>query len=80
MHLWASKLPRKSKILSITPDKKNTYKITTSLGIDFKVPKEILLKMSLIEGGELSASDINILKSSKDYYKVRKILYYYMRL
>ena len=76
-------MPRKSKILSITPYRKNTFKITTSLGIDFRVPEEILLKMSLIEGGELSASDINILKSSKDYYKVRnialKLLNYRMR-
>ena len=37
------------------------------------VPEEILLKMSLIEGSELSDSDICILKSSKDYYKVRNI-------
>ena len=77
------KLPIKSKILSITPDKKNTFKITTSLGIDFKVPEEILLKMPLIEGSELSDSDINILKSSKDYFKVRgmalRLLDYRMR-
>jgi len=64
-------LPRKSKILSITPDRKNTYKITTSLGIDYRVPEEILLKMSLIEGGELSDSDIKIFKSSTEYFKVR---------
>ena len=51
-------LPEKSKILSITPHRKNTYKITTSLGIDFSVPEEILLKMSLVEGSELSDSDI----------------------
>ena len=66
-------MPIKSKILSITPDRKNTYKITTSLGIDFKVPEEILLKMSLIEGGELSDSDINLFKSSTDYFKVRNM-------
>jgi len=76
-------LPITSKILSITPYRKNTFKITTSLGINFRVPEEILLKMSLIEGGELSDSDICILKSSKDYYKVRnialKLLGYRMR-
>ena len=67
------KLARKSKILSITPDKKNTYKITTSSGIHFRVPEEILLEMSLIEGGELSDSDINLFKSSTDYFKVRNM-------
>ena len=76
-------MPITSKILSITPYRKNTFKITTSLGINFRVPEEILLKMSLIEGGELSDSDICILKSSKDYYKVRnialKLLGYRMR-
>ena len=76
-------MPRTSKILSITPYRKNTFKITTSLGIDFRVPEEILLKMSLIEGGELSDSDISVLKSSKDYYKLRnialKLLGYRMR-
>ena len=76
-------LPRKNKILSITPDKKNTYKIATSSGIDFRVPEEILLKMPLTKGSELSESDIGILKSSKDYYKVRnmalKLLDYRMR-
>ena len=66
-------MPRKSKILSITPDKKNTYKITTSLGIEFRVPEEVLLKISLIEGYELSDSDINLLNSSIDYFKVRKM-------
>ncbi len=73
MHLWASKLPRRSKILSITPYRKNTYKITTSLGVDFRVPEEVLLKMSLIEGGELSDSDINLLKSNTDYFKVKNM-------
>ena len=66
-------MPRKNKILSITPDKKNTFKITTSLGIDFRVPEEILLKMSLIEGRVLSDSDINLFKSSTDYFKVRNM-------
>ena len=66
-------MPRTSKILSITPYRKNTFKITTSLGIDFRVPEEILLKMSLIKGGELSDSDASILKSSEDYYKVRNM-------
>tara|TARA_Y100000768_G_scaffold353572_1_gene305968 strand:+ start:73 stop:699 length:627 start_codon:yes stop_codon:yes gene_type:complete len=66
-------LPRKSKILSITPDRKNTYKITTSLGIDLIVPEEMLLKMSLVEGSELSDSDINLFKSSIDYFKVRNM-------
>ena len=61
----------KNKILSITLVRKKTYKITTSLGIDFKVPEEVLLKMSLVEGDELSVSDINLCKSSIDYYKVR---------
>jgi len=76
-------LPIKSKILSITPSRKNTFKITTSLGIDLRVPEEILLKMSLVKGSELSDSDISILKSSRDYYKVRnialKLLGYRMR-
>ena len=76
-------MPRKSKILSITPYKNNTYKITTSLGIDFRVPEEILLKMSLIEGGEITDSDIDELNSSKDYFKVRtmalRLLDYRMR-
>ncbi len=67
------KLPRKSKILSITPDKNNTLKITTSLGINFRVPKEILLKIPLVEGSALSESDINIFKSSKDYFRARGI-------
>ncbi len=66
-------MPRKSKILSITPDRKNTYKITTSLGIDLIVPEEMLLKMSLVEGSELSDSDINLFKSSIDYFKVRNM-------
>ena len=66
-------MPRKSKILSITPDRKNTYKITTSLGIDFSVPEEMLLEMCLVEGGELADSDINLLKSSMDYFKVRNM-------
>ena len=66
-------LPRKSKILSITPDRKNTYKITTSLGIHFRIPEQLLLEMSLIEGGELSDSDINSFKSSADYFKVRNM-------
>ena len=66
-------MPGKSKILSITLDKKNTYKITTSLGIHFRVPKEIVLEMSLIEGSELSDSDINLFKSSIDYFKVRNM-------
>ena len=73
MHLWASKLPRRSKILSITPYRKNTYKITTSLGVVYRVPEEILLKMSFIEGGELSDSDINLLKSNTDYFKVKNM-------
>ena len=76
-------MPRKSKILSITPYKNNTYKITTSLGIDFRVPEEILLKMSLIEGGEITDSNIDELNSSKDYFKVRtmalRLLDYRMR-
>ena len=76
-------MPRKNKILSITPYRKNTYKITTSLGIEYKVPEEILLKMSLIEGSELSDSDINLFKSSTDYFKVRnmalRLLGYRMR-
>ena len=66
-------MPRKSKILSITPDRKNTYKITTSLGIDFSVPEEMLLEMCLVEDGELADSDINLLKSSMDYFKVRNM-------
>tara|TARA_B100001540_G_C15565805_1_gene532573 strand:+ start:88 stop:717 length:630 start_codon:yes stop_codon:yes gene_type:complete len=66
-------LPRKSKILSITPYRKNTYKIITSSGDDFSAPEEVLLKMSLKEGGELSDSDINLLKSSMDYFKVRNM-------
>ena len=65
------KLPRKNKILSITPDKKNTYKITTSLGINFRIPQEIIHQMSLIEGGELSDSDIDIIRSSAEYFKAR---------
>ena len=64
-------MPRKSKILSIVPDRKNTFKITTSLGIGFSVPEEVLLEMSLIEGDDLSDSDIILLKSSTDYFKVR---------
>ena len=51
------KLPRKNKILSIIPYKKNTFKITTSLGVNFRVPEEILLKVPLSEGSELSESD-----------------------
>tara|TARA_Y100001970_G_scaffold281587_1_gene392691 strand:+ start:233 stop:862 length:630 start_codon:yes stop_codon:yes gene_type:complete len=66
-------LLRKSKILSIAPGKKNTYKITTSLDINFRVPEEALLEMSLVEGSELSESDINTLKSSTDYFKVRNM-------
>ena len=66
-------MPRKSKILSITPYRKNTYKIITSSGDDFSAPEEVLLKMSLKEGGELSDSDINLLKSSMDYFKVRNM-------
>ena len=65
------KLPRKNKILSITPYKKNTYKITTSLGINFRIPQEIIHQMSLIEGGELSDSDIDIIRSSTEYFKAR---------
>ena len=76
-------MPRTSKILSITPYRKNTFKITTSLGIDLRVPEEILVKMSLFKGSELSDLDISVLKSSRDYYKVRnialKLLGYRMR-
>ena len=67
------KLPKKSKILSISPEKNSTYKITTSLGIEFRVPEELLLKMSLFEGGEITDSDIDELKASKDYFKVRNM-------
>ena len=83
MHLWSLKLPRKSKILSITPDKKNTFKISTSSGDNFRVPEEILFKKPLSEGSKLSESDISELKSSKDYFKVRsmalRLLDYRMR-
>ena len=76
-------MTRKNKILSIAPYKKNTFKITTSLGINFRVPEEILLKIPLREGSELSESDINTLKSDKDYFTVRikalRLLDYRMR-
>ena len=76
-------MPRKSKILTITPHRKNTYKITTSSGIVFIIPEKVSLQMSLMEGGELSDSDIDLLKSSKDYFKVRnmalRLLDYRMR-
>ncbi len=67
------KLPIKNKILSIVPDKNNTFKITTSSGVKFRVPVEILFKTPLSEGTELSESDISELKSSKDYFKVRSV-------
>ena len=67
------KLPIKNKILSIVPDKNNTFKITTSSGVKFRVPVEILFKRPLSEGTELSESDISELKSSKDYFKVRSV-------
>ena len=77
------KLPRKNKILSIIPYKKNTFKITTSLGVNFRVPEEILLKVPLSEGSELSELDINSLKSDKNYFAVRskalRLLDYRMR-
>ena len=77
------KLPRKNKILSITPYKKNTFKITTSLGVNFRVPEEILLKVPLSEGSELSESDINSIKSDNNYFTVRskalRLLDYRMR-
>tara|TARA_Y100000748_G_scaffold274706_1_gene249981 strand:+ start:506 stop:1132 length:627 start_codon:yes stop_codon:yes gene_type:complete len=66
-------LPIKNKILSIVPDKNNTFKITTSSGVKFRVPVEILFKTPLSEGTELSESDISELKSSKDYFKVRSV-------
>ena len=65
------KLPRKNKILSIIPYKKNTFKITTSLGVNFRVQEEILLKVPLSEGSELSESDINSIKSDNNYFMVR---------
>ena len=70
---WVLKLSSKTKILSITPDKKNLFKVTTSLGINFTVPREVLLKKPLIEGSELSKSEIDELRSSKEYFKVRSI-------
>jgi len=67
------KLPRKNKILSITPDKKNTYKIIITSAGEFSVSEEIFLKMSLVEGGQLSDSDIDLLKSSTEYFKIRNM-------
>ena len=67
------KLPIKNKILSITPDRKNTFKITISSGVNFRVPVEILFKTPLSDGTELSESDISELKLSKDYFKVRSM-------
>ena len=76
-------MTRKNKILSIAPYKKNTFKITTSLGVNFRVPEETLLKIPLSEGSELSESDINTLKSDKNYFTVRnkalRLLDYRMR-
>ena len=64
-------MPRKSKILTITPHRKNTYKITTSSGIVFRIPEKVSLQMSLMEGGELSDSDIDLLNSSTEFFKAR---------
>ena len=76
-------MPRKIKILSIAPDKKNTLKISTSSGINITVPKDLLLKLPLREGSVLSDSEINLLRSSTDYFKLRnmalRLLDYRMR-
>ena len=76
-------LPSKNKILTIAPYKNNTYKITTSSGINLRVSKEILLKIPLNEGKELTQSDIDEIKSIEDYFTIRgvalRLLDYRMR-